>query len=186
MSDRHAHILDAASRIFSRYGVGKTTMADIATEAGVARQTVYNAYPTKEDLLRAVVRTEALTTEAKVIEAWRSATTFEDKLEQFFQLCPLKWYDIVHQSPDAAALIDGIHRVATVEMQEAAERWRAHFALEIETHVVGPAINVPALADFIYSTAINAKVDAVSRAQVEARLTVLKQSVMALISSKNP
>lgn len=159
-------------------------MADIATEAGVARQTVYNAYPTKDDLLRAVVRTEALATEEDVVEAWRSATTFEDKLEHFFQLCPLKWYDVVQQSPDAAALIDGIHRIAVVEMQDAALRWRDYFTREIETHFDISQLEATALADFIYSTAINAKIGAENRADVESRLTLLKHSIAALLSPR--
>ena len=45
-------ILDAAQRLFEANGYAATTMADIATEAGVALKTVYLAFQTKSGLLR--------------------------------------------------------------------------------------------------------------------------------------
>ncbi|MEO1554752.1 MAG: helix-turn-helix domain-containing protein, partial [Pseudomonadota bacterium] len=56
MDAKTEHIVRAGWAMFARYGYAKTTMSDIATEAGVARQTVYNAFASKEDILRAVVR----------------------------------------------------------------------------------------------------------------------------------
>ena len=56
MSERKVQILRAAEIVFSRYGVSKTTMNDIAKTAGVARQTLYNEYPNKESVLRATLR----------------------------------------------------------------------------------------------------------------------------------
>jgi AcrR family transcriptional regulator len=56
MTDRDKYILDAAVRLFSRYGVKRTSMGDLAEEAGVARQTLYNAYKNKDDVLRALIR----------------------------------------------------------------------------------------------------------------------------------
>jgi AcrR family transcriptional regulator len=45
-------ILEAAQRLFESDGYAATTMADIATEAGVALKTVYLAFQTKSGLLR--------------------------------------------------------------------------------------------------------------------------------------
>jgi AcrR family transcriptional regulator len=47
-------ILEAAQRLFERQGYAATTMAAIATEAGVALKTVYVAFETKSGLLRAL------------------------------------------------------------------------------------------------------------------------------------
>lgn len=48
-------ITDAAARLVSRWGVRKTTLADIAQEAGCARASVYRAFPGgKQELLLAV------------------------------------------------------------------------------------------------------------------------------------
>ena len=45
-------ILEAAQRLFERSGYAATTMAEIATEAGVALKTIYLAFGTKSGLLR--------------------------------------------------------------------------------------------------------------------------------------
>jgi AcrR family transcriptional regulator len=47
-------ILEAAERRFRGHGYGATTMAAIATEAGVALKTVYVAFETKAGVLRAL------------------------------------------------------------------------------------------------------------------------------------
>jgi AcrR family transcriptional regulator len=47
-------ILAAAQRLFEAHGYAATTMAAIATEAGVALKTVYVAFETKSGLLRAL------------------------------------------------------------------------------------------------------------------------------------
>ncbi len=45
-------IVDAAERLFVAHGYGATTVAMIATEAGVSKQTVYNACGSKAELLK--------------------------------------------------------------------------------------------------------------------------------------
>lgn len=47
-------ILDAARDCFSRFGLRKTAMEDIAREAGLSRGTLYRYFPDKEGLYRAV------------------------------------------------------------------------------------------------------------------------------------
>jgi AcrR family transcriptional regulator len=48
------HILQAAQRLFEQQGYAATTMAAIATEAGVALKTVYLAFETKSGVVRAL------------------------------------------------------------------------------------------------------------------------------------
>lgn len=52
--DKRAVILDAALRTFVKRGYTKTKVAEIASEAGVAEGTLYNYFPSKEDLLLAL------------------------------------------------------------------------------------------------------------------------------------
>jgi AcrR family transcriptional regulator len=51
-------ILDAAAALLPRYGLHKTTMEDIAREAGCARPTVYKHYPSREALLGSLLLRE--------------------------------------------------------------------------------------------------------------------------------
>lgn len=48
-------LLDAAERLFSERGVSKTTLADIAAEAGVTRGAVYWHFQNKLDVYRALL-----------------------------------------------------------------------------------------------------------------------------------
>ncbi|QDL55567.1 TetR/AcrR family transcriptional regulator [Rhodoferax aquaticus] len=48
-------ILDAAERLFVRYGYRKSSMDDVAREAGIAKGTVYLYYAGKEALFRALL-----------------------------------------------------------------------------------------------------------------------------------
>lgn len=47
-------IVDATERCFERLGVAKTSMSDVAAEAGVSRTTLYKRFSKIEDVLQAV------------------------------------------------------------------------------------------------------------------------------------
>jgi AcrR family transcriptional regulator len=44
-------LADAAAQLFAKHGYDAVSMADVATAAGVAAQTVFNYFPTKPDLV---------------------------------------------------------------------------------------------------------------------------------------
>ncbi len=75
-----AHFLDAAEACFERYGIKKTTMEDIAKEAGVSRPTVYRHFADRETLMLAVVMRRARSLIAKAQAFIRRQKTFEDQL----------------------------------------------------------------------------------------------------------
>jgi len=52
-------IITAADSCFRRFGLQRTTMDDIAEEAGVSRKTVYNYFDNRETLIGEVVSREA-------------------------------------------------------------------------------------------------------------------------------
>ena len=89
-----------------------------------------------------------------------------------FEFGPLNWYDIQQSSPDAADLFDGLHSVAKGEMQQASEHWVEMFSGLLQTHASG-LDNVPQVAEFVYSTSINAKHNAEARQVLLDRLDVL-------------
>ena len=47
---RQLDLLEAATRVFARDGIAKAKMADIAAEAGISVSSIYDYYPSKEDL----------------------------------------------------------------------------------------------------------------------------------------
>lgn len=57
---RAHRILDAATALILRWGYSKTTIDDIARQAGVAKGTIYLHWKTREDLFRALLKRERL------------------------------------------------------------------------------------------------------------------------------
>ncbi len=55
---REREILDAAGRVFGKYGIQKTTVTDIVREAGVSRATLYKHFESKEEVFREVLTRE--------------------------------------------------------------------------------------------------------------------------------
>lgn len=64
--DRSQQILDAAAELILRQGYDKTSMIDVAQEAGVSRGTVYLYFANKDRLVEALVVRES----AVYVEAW--------------------------------------------------------------------------------------------------------------------
>lgn len=72
-------ILDAALVLVARWGVGKTTLADVAKEAGCSRATVYRAFPGgKEHLFHALGRRELRSYLQAVLDAVDAAVDLAD------------------------------------------------------------------------------------------------------------
>lgn len=70
-------VLDAALACIARFGVAKTTVDDVAREAGVSRATLYRAFPGKQPLLAAVVEREVERLEVLLRDAADSAGATE-------------------------------------------------------------------------------------------------------------
>ena len=71
-------VLDATLTCIARVGVAKTTLDDVAREAGCARATVYRYFPGKQPLLNAVVAREADRIAAAVLHAAIAADDLSD------------------------------------------------------------------------------------------------------------
>jgi len=87
----NARILDAAFACAERFGVGKTTMSDVARAAGLSRQTLYRYFASKHDLTAALVLREE---EKLIVEVRAAAEPHEDlrpALEAAFVTC-LKFF----------------------------------------------------------------------------------------------
>jgi AcrR family transcriptional regulator len=122
MLDRDHHIVMAALSVFSRYGVSKTTMNDIAAEAGVSRQTLYNAFPGKTELLRAAVRLTMQETLDDIRGGLGRTTDLGARIDSYFAAGPIAWFDAVTTSPELAEILDGMHAVASEELAEGKTR----------------------------------------------------------------
>jgi len=75
-------ILDAAARVFAKYGFKKTNIGDVVREAAVARGTVYRYFGSKDELFHAVVTREGRELLEGVREAVAAESTTADRLRR--------------------------------------------------------------------------------------------------------
>jgi AcrR family transcriptional regulator len=76
--DARGRIIDAAEACFEHFGVVKTTVEDIATEARVARQTVYRYFANRDEIVLAVTMREFEAIADKALAILRKRRPFAD------------------------------------------------------------------------------------------------------------
>ncbi len=184
MDKKTRDIVKAAWAMFARYGYAKTTMSDIAQEAGVARQTLYNAFSSKEDMLRAVVRMAGEESLAAVRQAWADARELEQKLTTFQELGPRSWYEAMRVMPDWAALMDGMNAAAADELTALEAEWVSAIEqmLARETGNRVPPETLTEVARFLYSASKNAKYGVEDVEGLDQRLATIRKAALALLS----
>ncbi len=91
---RPQELIDAALALFVEHGFAATRMEEIASRAGVSKGTLYLYYPSKEELLKAVIR-ERLSSEIKAVaaEVARHEGSYAELLREMFALWWLRAYD---------------------------------------------------------------------------------------------
>ena len=95
---RAEEILQAALRVFSRDGIARARIADIAAEAGMPLSSLYEYYPSKEDIAYAVPQTNLAQFFIEYCERARKTATARARLRLFL------WFsaDYARRNPDWA------------------------------------------------------------------------------------
>jgi AcrR family transcriptional regulator len=73
--DKQGRILAAARSLFLRYGVRRTSMDDVAREAGIAKGTVYLYFSSKDAVFAALAEEMSRDVLAQGVEAMDTAKT---------------------------------------------------------------------------------------------------------------
>ncbi|KAA5835300.1 TetR/AcrR family transcriptional regulator [Saccharopolyspora hirsuta] len=76
-----ARVLEAAYELFRRMGIRRTSMEDVARQAGVSRITVYRRFTTKDALVEQVIRREFRRYFDQFLLDIREARTVADRVE---------------------------------------------------------------------------------------------------------
>ncbi|MGE0879411.1 MAG: TetR/AcrR family transcriptional regulator [Acidimicrobiia bacterium] len=120
--DPTEEILTAAARLFGELGYGATSMARIASDAGLRQSSLYYYFHSKEDVLAAIVA------RANVVPL-----ELLDRIEAAGGPASVRLYRFVHG--DVLALcalgfdINEVHRQAALDRERFADYWRERRAL---------------------------------------------------------
>ena len=105
---RPQELLQAALEVFVEKGFAATRTEDVATRAGVAKGTLFLYYPSKEELLKAVVR-ENLST--LIAEGAKIAGNFSGTTHELLVLLMQTWWERIGDTPAS-----GIFKIIITEM----------------------------------------------------------------------
>lgn len=83
VQDKRSLILRAAKDKFSRFGVKRTTMEEIAIDAGISKKTLYECYGNKEAVFVALFSQDALALRDRVFKRIQHIEDPLDRLEAF-------------------------------------------------------------------------------------------------------
>lgn len=184
LSARQIHIVESAMRLFNRYGVRRTTMNDIAIESEVARQTLYNTFANKDDVLRAAIQLLADKTCAELQEAMASSADLEGKLARAVHHLAVVPWDLLAQSNHAEDIMEGVNGASQGAFDVAEDRYKALLATAFEPHAQAlEAVGASAqdMADFVVTGAIAIKHKARDRDHLLELLSRLTQCAARLV-----
>jgi len=149
--------------MFRRYGFRRASVDAIASEASVAKPTLYAYFADKDALFRAVVEHEV---DEILSAARRAASSRKPPVERIADVLSAKFtraWELVHSSPHAAELLDSQNALGAAAI---AKLDREFLALLIEAIEGAHAKHVPArdLARVLLRAAAGAAYDATSSA----------------------
>ncbi len=110
-------IADAALRLFARYGYKRSSMDDIAKEAGLAKATLYLHFKGKDDVFRAMLRLLARRVEAHCREAVAAEGAFPERLAALIQAHHGQAYASFGTGEHLVELKAVMNAIATSELQ---------------------------------------------------------------------
>ena len=99
-------VLEAGLTLFSRHGFKRTSMADIAREAGVARATLYLRFADKRAVFEALAASMVDQALAGAEAAWREEASLAQNLEATILGKDLSFFRLLRATPHGAELFD--------------------------------------------------------------------------------
>lgn len=184
MTERHHKILDAAIAVFSRYGLRKATMGDIAEQAGISRQTLYARYANKDEIMAAAMQRIADQVCHEVTENWTETKSLSDRLDVFLERAIVRFFDQLQQMPDSSDLLTG-HGEGALAAQIMAENGK----IALLTRLFTPYAEVLAargsspreLAEFFFASASSFNFTARDLDHLTALLATLKRTTLLML-----
>ena len=107
MTSTKNKIVDAAIATFIRYGARKTAMTDIADAAGVSRQTLYDQFGSKDDLVEAAISRNTDLVLARISERLEDGDNLANQLDVYLSETVVRTFEKLQTSEDVEDLISG-------------------------------------------------------------------------------
>ncbi|WP_421724320.1 TetR/AcrR family transcriptional regulator [Bauldia sp.] len=187
MTETEDKIVEAAIRVFVRYGARKASMADIASNAGVSRQTLYDLFGAKDELIRASIRSVTDQSLARVRERLGRCATLAEKLDAYFDETIVKSFELLETAGDPEDLISGHNAAGKDEIDRSHQRHEALIAELLDDYrdpIEASGQSVADVAHLIVTVAMGFKTGARSRADLDGLIGSFKIAVLTIVDAK--
>jgi len=128
-------IIAAAAQVFTRYGFKRTTMGEIAEAVGMSRAALYLVYPSKADILTAVVTRVFAAMLDEIRQGLGRFATVEQQLIFALDVWCVTGFEQVQAAPDARDLYESSYEFAA----EVTTRAAADF-VALVAHILEPLV----------------------------------------------
>ena len=85
-SEKRSQILTVAKKRFERFGFNKTTVEEIAGDAGISKRTLYQEFESKEKILEELFMFEALSVRTAILNQIKKIIDPSEKLQAYIRL----------------------------------------------------------------------------------------------------
>jgi AcrR family transcriptional regulator len=191
--NRRAVILDAALRVFGQYGYRRTSMDDIAHEAGIGKGTIYLSFASKDEVFQALSRALSERMMAGAEAARHRPGTTADKLAAMNAAWFGTYAETIWRSPHAAELLDAKHRLSGGLASRAANQYKrlvqdvfAEAAAAGELDLKSADLTADTAAELLIGSARGLESSADDPAGYQGYLEVLVRIMIAGLSRRLP
>jgi len=183
MDERSCKIARAGHQVISQYGIRRATMNDIACAAGVSRQTIYNVFPNREELLAAVARYHFFAMWQSIRSAVEGVEDRHKRIGILLDTLMIASWEKVQAMPHADELeleMDTIMREKLVEVHADALRNLCEFFLPYESQLESRGITARGLSQMVHISIAGLKLTSTSREQIETLVSTMKACLIAV------
>ena len=175
-------IIESAIHRFLRYGASKTSMNEIAKDAGVSRQTLYDLFKGKDDLIRASIRSITDQNLSDIRRKLNSSSDLRVRLETYFEDNVIKNFEMMRVSDDPQDLVTGHNAAGKAEIavsrrkhEQLISEWLSPYA----SSIAASGHTVESLAHFVVTVTMAFKYEATDRKDLEELLSGLMLVVLS-------
>lgn len=136
LKDKHEAILTAAFSLFGHYGYRRTSIDDIAQEAGIAKGTVYLYFKSKEEIFRALSQQLLDRVWATAEAAAGAPTSVAERLRGVLEAKFGYFFELLHRSAHVREILDAKNQLCADLFAQADRRYTRLLTNVIEDAIV--------------------------------------------------
>jgi len=144
VSETEMKVVEAAIQQFLRFGARKTSMSDIASQAGVSRQTLYDLFGGKDALIRASIAWVTEQSLDRINQRLISCRDLGERLEVILQETVANTTDTAQPSVALYEIIGGHNESGAQAVEEANNRMRELVQRLLTEHSAKHNVTAPA------------------------------------------